>query len=70
MKSAATKSTKKVSRESRLKQFAKSFEKEGMGKVEQIVRLAKKNFTRAEIIEAGFNKNTVHRQVREKVDLA
>lgn len=42
----------------------------GVGIVAQIVKLYTKGFTRKELIEAGFNKNTVHRQVREKVVLA
>lgn len=52
-----------------VKQFIKGLPKD-LGKVDKIVRLAKKGFSRAEIIAAGFNKNTVHRQVREQVDLA
>lgn len=53
-----------------IKQHAKKLMKAGKGKVGTIVGLAKKGFERSEIIDAGFNKNTVHRQVREKVDLA
>lgn len=60
----------RTSRPSRAKKLVKDMNKKGLGKVDQIVKLAKKHFTRQEIIELGFNKNTVHRQVREKVDLA
>lgn len=66
----APRKARKVSRGSRLTKFAKTLEKEGVGLVSQIVKLAKKGFTRKELIEAGYNKNTVHRQVREKVDLS
>lgn len=66
----APKKAKKVSRTARLNKFSKQFAKNGEGLVGQIVKLAKKGFTRQELIEAGYNKNTVHRQVREKVDLA
>jgi hypothetical protein len=39
----------------------------GLGTVEQIVALGKKGFDQRQIIEAGFNKNTVYRQYREQV---
>lgn len=39
----------------------------GMGTVQQIVALGKKGFDQKQIIEAGFNKNTVYRQYREQV---
>lgn len=60
--------TKKVTSKKRMtvNQFLKTQPKD-LGLVEQIVRAARKGFTRKEIIDAGFNKNTVYRQVREQV---
>ena len=60
----------KVSKETKLKAIIKDLNKEGLGAVASIVKLYKKGFSKKEIIEAGFNKSTVYRQVREKVDLA
>lgn len=40
-------------------------EKEGFGKIEMILRLWKKGYTRKEIVGAGFNKSTVYRQTGE-----
>jgi hypothetical protein len=64
---AATKRQK--TRKATIKKMARQLTKES-GPVASIVKLAKKGYSKAEIIEAGFNKNTVYRQVREKVDLA
>jgi hypothetical protein len=47
-------------------QFAKQHCK-GMGAVEAIVAMGKKGYDQKQIIEAGYNKNTVYRQYREQV---
>lgn len=60
----------KVSKEVKLKAIVRDLHKEGLGAVASIVKLYKKGFSKKEIIEAGFNKSTVYRQAREKVDLA
>lgn len=53
-----------------VKQFLRDKKFKNMGTVEKIVVAAKKGFSQKEIIEAGFNKNTVYRQVREQVTMA
>lgn len=62
-KSAATKT-----RKARMtaKEYAKAHLK-GVGIVEAIVALGKKGFKQKDIIDAGYNKNTVYRQYREQV---
>ena len=40
-------------------------EGEGMGKIAMILKLHKKGYSNKEIIEAGYNKSTVYRQVGE-----
>jgi len=64
MKSSSVAAPK--ARNAKMKALVTSLKKE-YGPVGQIVGLAKKGFTRKEIIEAGFNKSTVYRQVREYV---
>jgi hypothetical protein len=49
-----------------VKQFVKTLPKD-LGVVAKIVKTAKRGYTQKQIIEAGFNKNTVYRQVREQV---
>lgn len=65
---ANSKSASAKTRKGRMtaKQFAKANLK-GLGIVAQIVKLAKKGYEKSEIIAAGYNKNTVYRQVREQV---
>lgn len=46
------------------KAFVKTLPKD-LGKIEKILKAAKRGYSKKEIIEAGFNKNTVYRQVRE-----
>jgi hypothetical protein len=60
------KSTNRPSRTQKLKKVAKTLSSD-YGPVGIIVGLAKKGFSRQEIIAAGFNKSTVYRQVREYV---
>jgi hypothetical protein len=50
------------------KEFAKkTFKGKNLGTIEQIVKLGMKGFTQKEIIDAGYNRNTVYRQYREQV---
>jgi hypothetical protein len=53
-----------------VKQTLKKYGKNAEGIIDQIIVLYKRGFEKAEIVKAGYNKNTVYRQCREKVDLA
>lgn len=62
--------TKTKTRKSKLtvKQFIKANDLKDKGIGEQIEKLGKKGkFSKEEIIAAGFNRNTVYRQYRERV---
>ena len=48
-----------------VKQAARTIRKTVGGLTHQIVALSKKGYSRSEIIEDGYNRSTVHRQVHE-----
>lgn len=48
------------------KEYAKKHLK-GVGAVAAIIALGKRGYEQKDIIEAGYNKNTVYRQYRENV---
>jgi hypothetical protein len=67
----ATAATKTRKHRKTVKEYLKGLKNsKGMGKVAKIVKAAKHGYSQSDIIAAGFNKNTVYRQVREKVTLA
>ncbi len=57
----------KLTREQKMKAYAKDLRKAGLGTVAQIIALHKrfKSAERSEIIGLGYNKNTAHRQIHE-----
>lgn len=66
-KATPKKAAKKVSRKKlTAKEYAKTHCK-GLGAVDAIIKLGKHGFDQKEIIGAGYNKNTVYRQYRERV---
>jgi hypothetical protein len=69
MATPAKRVSKDKARKLRLKSIVKMAAKNGEGVVGQIKTAYRKSFTKQELINAGFNKNTVYRQTRE-VDLA
>jgi hypothetical protein len=68
VKKATKKSAAAATRKGRMtaKEYAKKH-CSGLGAVEAIVLLGKKGYDQRQIIDAGYNKNTVYRQYREQV---